>query len=357
MGQDQEKLPSTVYSGGKVIMSKPSDRKRRKQKAHQQVEAKKKYLADQQRIYAQKFPRFIFRENGAPPEFVKLVKQAIKNINFRNPQLFSRWETEIYKMGKQYGPGAIKVLDGNLSAQIFFKCKLGHIVFFMIPQEKLLQWIPFHDVQIMPSGHQIVVSFRSLMKAKGPGGTIYHSRYKPTIQINGKRKIVGFSEHAIQRICERIVPTWHTYAGLGDAFAYFDQCVYFQRVDLPDGQLALTFFDQCKNGFFSWKYVEEILGEDIVDDGHYYRRIGYCPAVIENGFIKAKTLLFPGHRNTPEHRLVWASDVSVEVKRQVEDMDAVWLRMSEDFRLVKFFHQRGVPQVIHDERVFFRSSI
>ena len=342
-------------------MSKPSDRKRRKQKAHQRAEAKKKYLANQQRIYTHKFPNFIFRENGAPLGFVKLVKQAIKKIDFRDSRLFSKWETEIYKNAKLYGPSVIREviegMDDNLPAQVFFNCKLGHIVFSMIPQEKLRQWIPYHDVQIMPAGRQIFVYFRSLMKAKGPGGTIYYSHYKPTIRINGENKIVGFSQHAIQRICDRIVPTWQTYAGLGDAFAYFDQCVYFQRPDLPDGQLALTFYDQCKKGFFHWKYVEEILGEDVVDDGHYYRRVGYCPAVIENGFIKAKTFLFPGHKGTPEYPHVWASDVPIEVKTQATSIDASWLKATEDFRLLKYFHQRGISQVIHDERDYFRPPI
>ena len=153
------------------------------------------------------------------------------------------------------------------------------------------------------------------------------------------------------------MPGWQTYTGLGDAFAFFDQCVHFEPSSLPNGQLAFTFYDQCKRGFFSWKYVENILGEGIEDDGHYYHRVGYCPAVIEGDFIKATTLLFPGHRNTPEHRLVWASDVPVEVKTQAEDMDGAWLRATNDFRLLKFFHQRGVPQVIHDERDFFRTSI
>ena len=101
--------------------------------------------------------------------------------------------------------------------------------------------------------------------------------------------------------------------------------------------LTLTFFDQCRKGHFFWKYVEEILGEDVEDDGHYYRRIGYCPAVVEGDFIKAKTLLFPGHRNTPEHLLVWASDVPVEIKRQVEDMDATWLLMTRGFSTGQVF--------------------
>lgn len=293
-------------------MSKPSERKRRKQQARQKADAKKKYQAEQRRLYLEKFPRFIFQANEAPAEFVKLVQRAIKKIDFRDPRLFSTWETEIYRLAKQHGSVVIRDLlrqtEGDPAARIGFLCKLGDLVFSMIPQEALRQWIPLHDVQILPAGSQIVVSFRSLRQAKGPGGTIYYSRFKPLLTIDGENRIVGFSRHAIERICQRIVPRWDTYLGLGDAFAFFDQCVYFERSDLPDGQLAFTFYALCRKGFFHWRYVEETLGPDVEDDGHYYYRVGYCPAVVEGDFAKAKTLLFPGHYNTREYRLVWASD-------------------------------------------------
>ena len=342
-------------------MSKPSDRKRRKQKDRQKIDARKKYHAEQSRIYAQKFPAFVYETNGTPPAFVELVQQAIKQINFRDPDMFSSWETELYKREKQHGFAVIRefieVTKDNPVARMHFTCSLGHRVFSLIPQEKLRRWIPYHDLQIIPVGRQIRVIFRSLQQAKGPGGTIYYSQFKPRLNINGKKKIVAFSQHAIERICERIVPRWYTYAGLGDAFAFFDQCIHFQRSDLPDRQLAFTFYDQCRKGFFNWKYVEEVLGEATQDDGHYYRRVGYCPAVIEGDFVKAKTLLFPGHDGTPEYPLVWASDVPVAVKRQATDMNASWIEATQDFRLVKFFQQRGVTQVIHDDREFFKPSI
>jgi hypothetical protein len=201
----------------------------------------------------------------------------------------------------------LRQTEDDPAIQVALMAKLGHLIFSLIPQDELRKWIPYHDVQILPAGPKILVSFRSLRTVKAPGGTIYHSRFKPIIDISGQRKIVGFSQHAIERICQRIVPRWHTYLGMGNAFAFFDQCVQFDRSDLRDGQLAFTFYDQCRKGLSSWRFVEEVLGEDTEDDKHYYYRVGYCPAVIEGDFINAKTLLFPGHRNTLEHHLVWAA--------------------------------------------------
>ena len=342
-------------------MSKPSDRKRRKQKERQKADAEKKYRVEQRRIYAQKFPEFVYYTNGAPAAFVELVQQAIKKIDFRDPSMFSAAVTEFYRLQKQHGAvivqELIEAVQDNLPAQMNLICGLGHLVFSSIPQEELRRWIPYHDLQIISGGRQIAVVFRSLRQVKGPHGTIYYSRFQPRLSINGRERVVAFSKHAIQRICERIVPRWYTYAGLGDAFAFFDQCIHFERSDLRDRQLAFTFYDQCRKGFTSWNYVEEVFGASTEDDGHYYRRVGYCPAVVEGDFVKAKTLLFPGHAGTPEHPLVWASDVPVAVKVQATDMNATWIEDTEDFRLVKFFHQRGVPQVIHDERQFFKPPV
>ena len=342
-------------------MSKPSDRKRRKQKERQKADAQRKHRAEQDRIYAQKFPKFVYLTNGAPEAFVELVQQAIKKIDFRDPSMFSAAGTEFYRLQKQHGTAVVQELieatRDDLPAQMNLICGLGHLVFSLIPQEELRQWIPYHDLQIIPGGPQIAVFFRSLQQAKGFAGTVYYSHFQPKLSINGRERVVAFSKHAIQRICERIVPRWYTYAGLGDAFAFFDQCIHFERSDLRDGKLAFTFYDHCRKGFFNWKYVEEVLGASTEYDGHYYRRVGYCPAVIEGDFVKAKTLLFPGHEGTPEHPLVWASDVPVAVKVQATNMNSAWIEDTEDFRLVKFFHQRGLPQVIHDERQFFKPPV
>lgn len=158
-------------------MSQPSDRKRRKQKAHQRADAKKKYQAGQRRLYQEKFPGFVYEEDGAPPEFVKLVQRGIKQIDFRDPRLFTPHEIKLYKLGKQYGGIVIveflRQTEDDPLTQMATMCKLGHLAFSKIPQKELRKWIPFHDVQIMPAGRKIQVSFRSLRTATSPGGTTW----------------------------------------------------------------------------------------------------------------------------------------------------------------------------------------
>lgn len=121
----------------------------------------------------------------------------------------------------------------------------------------------------------------------------YYSKRKPTIEIDGQQKIVGFSEHAVLQTCDRIAPRWKTYAGLGDVFPFFNNCVYFERSDLYPDQLGFTFYNRCFPRFWSYFYVHELFPEETAETNDYYFRVGYCPAVISGDFIKAKTLLFP----------------------------------------------------------------
>src|SRR4029078_3045756 len=138
-------------------------------------------------------------------------------------------------------------------------------------------------------GPAIGVSFRSLERAFCPGGTAYFSRHRPQVVVDGQSLTVAFSRHAIEQMCKRLTVSWPSYAALGDVFSFLDQCLEFERFDLHGGQLGFTFFEEC--GKRTWKYhlAELILGEEFDSKADYCYRVGYCPAVVENGFLKAKT--------------------------------------------------------------------
>jgi len=346
-------------------MSKPSTRKRLKRLARKKAKAERRRAVEARRRYAEDFPAFVFRTNGAPPQFVELIKTAVKEIDFRNRKLFHPGETTFFRLSKQVGPGLLGNLmdtgdDGHaLAAHLLFK--LGRLVFSLVPPDQLKKFIPYHDVQFVPRGRDVLVLFRSLRQQRTPNGTISYSRHKPALQIGGEQKIVSFSRHAIERICFRVAPHWDTYTGLGDAFALFDQCVHFERADLRDGQLAFTFFAECPKGFFNYRYVEEVIGDATEANGHYYFRVGYCPAVVHSGFLVAKTLLYPGQYPTPESNLAWYSDLPFDEKRRISEQSQRWdanmIRKTGDFGLVKFFHNEGIPQVIHSQDEFYKPAV
>ena len=241
---------------------------------------------------------------------------------------------------------------------VYLSSFVGQTVFNTIPAEQLRQWIPFHDVQFILTGAKIVVLFRSLEQAKGPGGTVYFSRHRPQLEIGGLKKVVGWSRHAIERTCERLAPRWDRYLGLGDVFAFFDKCMYFERADLHRGQLAFTFYDTCAPGYFTELFARTVLGEP--NGKRSYYRVGYCPAVIEGEFVKATTLLYPGFVGTPEYGSILAAPLGREERgRLIESarhQSRAHLERTGDFGLVKWFHDQGVPQVIQTDKPLYAAT-
>jgi hypothetical protein len=347
-------------------MSRPSAKKQKKQKARQRSVAKKKAVVAERRQYGRSFPQFISLDvDDADPVFVALIQQAARTLDLRDRSLFSADESQVFKWMKKHGFAFtghfLDELKDDPVAGTLWATKIGHIIFSRIPREQLVGYLPYNDVHVFYGGRDIYLKFRSLRRQSSPGGVVYYSRYRPTLDIDGIPKIVGFSRHAIERACDRLVPRWQNYAALGDAFAFFDQCLHFERSDLPDGQLAFTFFAECTKGFITESFVDEVLGRSIDDGTHFYYRVGYCPAVVEGAFVKAMTLCPPGFRGTPEYRAIAQSDLPRDEKtrllRQATEINLDEIKLNQDFGLIKWFHDHGVPQVVESREVFYASAL
>jgi hypothetical protein len=218
-----------------------------------------------------------------------------------------------------------------------------------MPADLLLRYIPYHDVMVNPRGRRIRVCFRSLRQVKGPGGTAFHSRREPKLVVDGRPLTVAFSRHAVERVVERLTVKWPSYASHGDVFAFFDQCLDFELCQLHPQKLAFTFFDHCTPGFVSYSLAERVLGDDLRPGRKYSYRVGYCPAVVEGGVIKAKTMLCAGHASTPEYGRIMASKLPRAAKdrliEQAKRMTAAYIRTDDGMELLKWFHDQGVAQV------------
>lgn len=344
-------------------MSKPSQRKRLKQLARRRAKSAKKSELTARRKYREDFPEFDVQENGAPPQFVKAVKDTIRKINFLDRREFQPWETAFFKMLKQGGSKGLYEWcnaedERKRQVAFHFLSRLQRLVLSRIPQDELRRWSPYHGVDTSPLGRKILVTFDSLLSEPSPNGTIYFSRYQPKLKIDGQNRRVGFSGHAITRVCDRALSAADPVAVFDAAFILINRCVHYERADLCDGQLAFSFFFPCLPCSFNEVFVEAVLGRSAKQDGNYYYRLGYCPAVIERDFIVAKTLLFPGYQPTPESRLVWNSDVSFEQKKRLSQLIQDFERVSEwskdDLGHFKFFHEQGIPQVIETDIEFYK---
>ena len=148
-------------------MSKPSVRKQKKKKARQRSVAKKKAITVERRRYARNYPQFVLlNPDQADPHFVELVSKAARSIDVRDRKLFSPSETNTYKMMMKYGNAftaeLFHELENDIEAKARFVLKLGSIIFSRIPIDKLLQHIPYNDVQVLHGGRRFTLKFRSL---------------------------------------------------------------------------------------------------------------------------------------------------------------------------------------------------
>ena len=340
-------------------------------KRRKKLDHKRQWQAEKQR--RAQYPSFVFDEREGNPEFIELVKAAVQRFDFSE---VSPGEQRAFRDMKERGFGAVlnDLLAGMRMAQqidpenreakiadLIWGINLASVVFRKIPETELRQHLPVDDARFLFIEDRIVVQFRSLLRVGKGEETFYYSRRKPTVEVDGKPYIVAFSKHAIDATGRRIVPRWMTYGGLGDLYAYLEECVFFETCTLLNGYLAFTFYDRCGYArFWQHRYVEKVLGKENLDPskGEPYYRVGYCPAdLVDRQFIKARTLLFPGFRKTPEYGVLQSSKLTAEEKTRLGELatksDADTLQTTDDFSALRWFHENGVPQVIQTKRVVF----
>jgi hypothetical protein len=364
-------------------MSKPSQKKQLRRKAKETAsQARRKVWENKKnalerakliviRNHAGRYPEFHVWPQNAPKGFVEAVVQAVRTIDFEDKGTFKPIGQKLFKSIKELGADRVlrDLEEACREQNDHFPyhnviTSLGILAFSRIPKEKLLKYIPACDFQIVPNQDTLLVICRALLRTNRPGGTIYYSKHKPTLTINGEEKIVGFSTEVIMEKGKRLLGAWETYCGLGDLCAFFHDCIYFERADLPDGQLAFTFYEECVPGYFSSLYASQVLGVDVKERARYYYRVGYAPAVIIGEFVKAKTILLPGFRRkpTPEYQLIEASSLSREdkerMKKQATADDAYEnLIRTRDFSVIKWFHDNGIPQVIETDQPLYEPPL
>lgn len=226
-------------------------------------------------------------------------------------------------------------------------------------------------------GNKLGVRCRSLLVRTTARGPAYHSRRMPRTRFGTDKRewLVAFSEHAVERICERTVYDWRTFGGQGDAFAFLDNCVYFEDCTDARGEPSFVVYNACAQNFHSWGYVEHVLGTPSwpppdssrefareISGSKFYYRVGYCPVRLDGDIAVATTLLFPGmslRKGTLEGKLIESSGLPPteidRLKARVENqLSMKALADSGDFSLVKWFHDNGVPQVVRLDREVFK---
>lgn len=326
---------------------------------------------------SRKFPKFqvvgdTFDESQPDNEFIDAVYAATKELRYDESQGFHEDFDLLYTYMASHGyEDAILMIESDLEMNLgipkgsdelqehveldkaLLTSCVNKALFDLVPREVKTKFLPYHKFEVQPFGKTFRLWVRKLSSARTEYGTIYYDTYRPEITINGTAKRIAFSNHAIERVCDRIGPAWVD--DYYDAAAVWNFCHLHKHVEettLHGGSTALSFFARIKHEYTKAfeTYVKTILGEDALPKGLTTEyRIGYCPVAVNGDFVAAKTLLMPGHRKTPEFTaLLKAKKQGKNVSRHfdlLESLTRETLSTDDGKSLLKCFHDNGVPQV------------
>lgn len=304
-----------------------------------------------------RFPDFRLGTADAPKEFVDEVMGILEKLNYNDRNFFTEMQSRFFEIMKQIGFGEAcrNCFSPEDTQKAILLMNPGHSLFQILEERgTLLRYLPFNDVTIVPYGQDFLVKFDSLERRNSKYGTMYFSRARPSVMLEGRPWTVSFSRHAIERVCERVVHNWKTYAGFGDAFWRYAKCTYFEPASVRKGEVqqpAFTFYDGCENGFAT-ESIRDYICPHCDASKRYAFRLGYCPVgFVDDEFAHATTLLYPGMNGTPEHDLLVRSALPTStINRFVDLLEEISYKKvaqsDEPLEVLKWFHDNGIPQIV-----------
>jgi hypothetical protein len=301
------------------------------------------------------------------PTFVAAMRQAWTRLDLQDRTQFSADECLLLQFQRMHG--LRRVYEKGLGVQGRTRSPeshhyewttlqtavanlIGDKLFALLGPEEVAQWWPYHDLAVWPGRTDRAWTLRCASlcpHATREGRLCYYAEGRPTLTLQGKRRVVAFAPHAIHRIAERLAAPGRSWATMGDIFNYVHTYRYFEPAELYPRQPAFAMYQECLAGHVSACYADAILD---APDPHvtYAYRMGYCPVVEDGDVWVATTVLMPGFTGTPEYGVLQRASLGLGVKeRMLEQCQALsytQVATTGDFSLLRWFHTHGVPQVI-----------
>ena len=295
------------------------------------------------------------------------MRAAWARVDLRNRQQFSEAEALVFRYMRMHGYGKLYRLGLSAAARLhpeewhvqqgrhLVQCLgtiLGDTLLRVLTPAEQARWRPFHCFFLGPSreGRALHCACDSLCVVEvGDQQRAYYSALRPTVLLQGRRRPIAFTAHALARLQARCVVAVDSYDSWYDQFSMANHLNYVEPAAVYPDQPAFALFDVCTPGHLTEHYVQAVLGPQPTPQRYAYRA-GYCPTVQAAGFHVAKTLLVPGFIGTPEYTALLRASLDAGVKQrmlaQCEELSAERLAHTRDVSLVRWFHQHGIPQVM-----------
>lgn len=321
-----------------------------------------------------RFPEILVESATKPKPLLKAVRRAVREVREQHVSLLPRYQMLFFRHARRDGfAAAFAQLDRAAEragdsdpavpverAATFFQ--LGDVIQARLPSDLTVPWRTMDLLFGHPEPNQMFIRFRTLEEGtwirNGVREPFYFSRRRPAIvcQADRVKRTVAFSMHALERICERTVGDWRTFAGQGDVFGFVENCVYYpERPSFAGADAAFLLFQKCDPPFHSQRMLLGILGN--VEQGqNYYYLVGYCPVRFYGAYAIAVTLLVPGMDGTPERlvinslpeptRTIMHHKLSSQIKFTNTSDPGIW-------ELLKRFHNEVTPQIVTIDKPVF----
>ena len=331
---------------------------------------KKEVVRKAQWTRACQFPKFeIDPDNDCPAEFVDAVYSAARKVNFDDRSQFGRFDRLFWECMAAHGFQRVEGIWEGMNEEFaasdpncgdfmrqHSKNKLVQAIYKQIPLNVKTRFMPHNHFLIRPKGKVWQIQCKRMYSVSTPRGRVHFSFPPTLVDMDGQKKYLTFTTHALQRICERIAPKWKAdYLELIRVVRFVAYIPYFEMTYLHDDQPAIVLFSYCGTSISEEHHIYEtkILGENNPDSNknNLEYRLGYCPIEMNEGVAVAKTFLPPGYKGTPEHHLLLQSRLPKFEKERLfllaKDHIRDHKQADEWLPLVKWFHENGIPQVRH----------
>lgn len=365
-------------------MAKKEDRKKQKKRLKEQKKAAAQAKQVAEKAKATRYPEIEFETSEGNGYFVAEVRAVAESLDFDSPEMGPDWMREFYRLHRAEGfavarrwledleeanrqyiirTGGGSALLGGYPHADEFMTHLGERIFARIPVETRRCFLPMNDFAVLPERGRLVLRFSSLLEEPSDWGTAYYSRLLPKVETDGKRVTVAFSKHAIEQLCARRTPRYLNYGANGDAHTYLAKCIYHEIITLENGSQVVRLWDCCDHeGYLVYRtYVLGVFGEHnrklYAGQCHYI--LGYCPFVLENGFAKAKSFLYPGFRGTPERAILESGgEQGAKYAKWLDDAEdehaEPFFETERSIEVAKWLQNHGAPQVVQMTRTVIK---
>ena len=204
-----------MASGIGIMKQKKHRRKKSKNKAKQPARLKPFIVKTKVG-----FPDFLIDPGNCRRDFVDTIHGILSSVEFAGESAFcDPNEALVYRSIHDDGAEATwdmiesRDLDDSQhwNLEHRFRHGVGEAVLDQFSDELRKRFLPLHDIRITPYEHFLFVGLLSLHTVNVGGRKRWQSSRKPTVCFDEKRYEVIFTKHAIEQVCQRLVPDYCKY--------------------------------------------------------------------------------------------------------------------------------------------------